>query len=151
MKKLIKQFIRFGFVGATSFLVDYLIGLATLNAIMALTSEDFFEIASVIGSAVGFGISVIVNYYLSFKFVFERKDDLNRKAEFVIFVVLSGIGLLLNSFIIWIFVGPIYSSNALLQQNVGYNLMYTIAKVISAAIVMVYNFTTRKIFLEKKN
>ena len=30
------------------------------------------------------------------------------------------------------------------------NLIYTIAKVFATAVVMVYNFITRKIFLEKK-
>lgn len=47
-------------------------------------------------------------------------------------------------------VGPIYGGNVALQQNIGHNLIYTIAKVFSTAIVMVYNFVTRKIFLEKK-
>lgn len=150
VEKLIKQFIKFGFVGTISFLVDYCVGLATLNVIMAVTSKEFFEIASLIGSILGFTISVIVNYVLSFKYVFERKENLNRKAEFTIFVVLSAIGLLINSLIIWVCVGPIYGSSELLQQNASHNVMYTGAKVLATAIVMVYNFVSRKIFLEKK-
>ena len=31
------------------------------------------------------------------------------------------------------------------------NLIYTIAKVFATAVVMVYNFITRKIFLEQQN
>ena len=62
--------------------------------------------ASLVGSVVGFTVSVIANYILSFKFVFERKEDLNKKVEFITFVVLSLIGMLLNSFLIWIVVGP---------------------------------------------
>ena len=61
-------------------------------------------------------------------------------------VVVVGAG----SFLIWIVVGPIYGGNVALQQNIGHNLIYTIAKVFATAIVMVYNFVTRKIFLEKK-
>ena len=151
MKKLFAQLIKFGLVGGICFLVDYLIGLASLNIIIACTSQSFFEIASIIASAIGFVISVILNYYLSFKFVFQRKEDLNRKVEFIVFVVLSFIGLLLNSLIIWIGVGPIYSASEFLQQNVHYNLVYTGAKVCAAAIVMVYNFVTRKMFLEQKD
>ena len=60
------------------------------------------------------------------------------------------IGMLLNSFLIWIVVGPIYRGSTALQQHIGYNLIYTIAKVFATAVVMVYNFITRKIFLEKK-
>ncbi len=103
------------------------------------------------GSALGFTISVIVNYILSFKFVFERKEDMNRKAEFVIFIILSIIGLGLNQLIIWICVGPVYGNVAWLQRLLNYNLAYTAAKVVATAIVMVYNFVTRKIFLEKKD
>ena len=125
-------------------------GLIFLNLVMALTSSSYFEAASLIGSVAGFTVSVIANYILSFKFVFERKEDMNKKVEFITFVVLSLIGMLLNSFLIWIVVGPIYGGNVALQQNIGHNLIYTIAKVFSTAIVMVYNFVTRKIFLEKK-
>ena len=46
--------------------------------------------------------------------------------------------------------GPIYSANIFLQENIGYNLIYTGAKVFATAVVMVYNFVTRKMFLEQK-
>ena len=127
-----------------------LTGLIVLNLVMALTSSSYFEMASLVGSVAGFTVSVIANYILSFKFVFERKEDLNKKVEFITFVVLSLIGMLLNSFLIWIVVGPIYRGSTALQQHIGYNLIYTIAKVFATAVVMVYNFITRKIFLEKK-
>ena len=129
MKKLFAQIVKFGIVGFISFGIDYVIGLIVLNLIMALTSSSYFEIASL---------------------VFERKEDLNKKVEFITFVVLSLIGMLLNSFLIWIVVGPIYRGSTALQQHIGYNLIYTIAKVFATAVVMVYNFITRKIFLEKK-
>ena len=150
MQKLIQQMVKFGLAGAICFVIDYLIGLIVLNVLMAVLSADYFEVASVAGSIVGFTVSVVVNYILSFKFVFERKDNLDRRAEFVIFVVLSVIGLLINSLIIWIAVGPIYGSSSFLQENAGYNLVYTGAKIVATAVVMVYNFVTRKIFLEKK-
>ena len=58
--------------------------------------------------------------------------------------------MLLNSFLIWIVVGPIYGGNVALLNNTANTQIYTIAKVFATAIVMVYNFVTRKIFLEKK-
>lgn len=150
MKKLFAQIMKFGFVGAVCFLVDYLIGLVVMNIVLKLGGEQIFEIASMAGSALGFTVSVIINYILSFKFVFERKEDMNRKAEFVAFLVLSVIGLGLNQLIIWVCVGPVYTNVGFLRSLLDYNLAYTGAKVIATAIVMVYNFITRKIFLEKK-
>lgn len=150
MKKLFEQILKFGAVGFICFFIDYLIGIITLNILMAVFGKEIFETASMIGSALGFTISVIVNYILSFKFVFARKENMNRKAEFVIFLILSLIGLGLNQLIIWICVGPIYSNVQWLRALLNESLAYTGAKVIATAIVMVFNFVTRKMFLEQK-
>lgn len=161
MKKLFAQIMKFGVVGFICFFIDYIIGMVTMNILLyvilgeqylevASTSGPALEVASMAGSALGFTVSVVINYFMSFKFVFERKEDMNRKAEFVVFVILSVIGLGLNQLVIWVCVGPIYGNTAFLQQMLDYNLAYTVAKVIATAIVMVYNFVTRKIFLEKR-
>ena len=125
MKKLFHQMMKFGLVGVICFVIDYITGLIVLNVLMALFTDAWFEKASMIGS-------------------------LNRRTEFIVFVILSVIGLMINSFMIWIAVGPIYRNSKFLQENVGYNLLYTGAKIIATAVVMVYNFVTRKIFLEKR-
>ena len=151
MKNLFTQFIRFGLVGAVCFVIDYVIGLAVMNIVLALTTAECFEAASVAGSVVGFTVSVVVNYVLSFKYVFARKENLDRRAEFTAFLILSVIGLLLNSLLIWLVVGPVYSHVALLREGLGHNLIYTGAKVFATAVVMVYNFATRKIFLEQRD
>lgn len=150
MKKLFAQIMKFGVVGVICFVIDYIIGLSVMKIIVKLGGESLFELASMAGSALGFTVSVIINYIMSFKFVFERKEDLDRKKEFVAFIILSVIGLGLNQLIIWFCVGPVYGGIQFLQKLLNYDLAYTGAKVIATAIVMVYNFVTRKIFLEKK-
>ncbi len=149
--KLLYQIFKFGVVGVVCFLIDYLVGLVVMNIIVAVAGNEVFELASVIASVCGFIVSVIANYILSFMFVFERKEDLDRKAEFVVFIILSVIGMGINSFIIWLGVGFFYQNIQFLNENVGNSMMYTIAKVVATAVVMVYNFVTRKIFLEKKD
>lgn len=151
MKKLFAQIMKFGVVGVICFGIDYIIGLSVMKMIVKLGGESYFELASMAGSALGFTVSVIINYIMSFKFVFERKEDLDRSKEFVAFIILSVIGLGLNQLIIWFCVGPIYSGIQFIQNLLNYDLAYTGAKVIATAIVMVYNFVTRKIFLEKKS
>lgn len=149
MKKLLGQILKFGFVGVICFLIDYVIGIAVLNIILKTGGDGYFKMGSLIASATGFTVSVIINYILSFKFVFERKEDFDRRAEFAAFVVLCIIGLGLNQIIIWICVGPVYANVGIIRK-LSNNLVYTCAKIIATAIVMVYNFVTRKIFLEKK-
>lgn len=150
MKNLFAQIMKFGVVGAVCFGIDYIIGYSVMKIIVKLGGGTLFELASMAGSALGFTVSVIINYILSFKFVFERKEDLDRRKEFVAFIILSVIGLGLNQLIIWICVGPVYGNIAFLRNILNYDLAYTGAKVIATAIVMVYNLVTRKIFLEKK-
>ena len=89
---------KFGIVGFISFGIDYVTGLIVLNLGMALTSSSYFEAASLIGSVAGFTVSVIANYILSFKFVFERKEDMNKKSSSSPSSSFPLIGMLLNSF-----------------------------------------------------
>ena len=128
MKKLIEQMIKFGFVGFLCFFIDW--------GIMVFLTE-VFGINPLISSTISFTVSVTVNYILSVTFVFETDKNANKGSQFVIFVLLSIVGLGVNELCMWL----------------GTDLLgihYMITKVGATAVVMVYNFITRKIFLEKK-
>ncbi len=141
MKKLIDQILKFGVVGFLAFFIDFGI-FKLLSAALGLhyLIANFF----------GFTISLIFNYAASMTFVFERKENADRKREFAVFAVLSVIGLLLNELIIYICIDGIYANAAFLRAHMSGDLAATLGKIIATGIVMVYNFVTRKIFLEKK-
>ncbi len=146
MKNLIQQFLKFGVVGVIAFVVDFTVTMLLYNVIRRLTG---FEYSEMVGSFFGFIISVIVNYVLSMHFVFERREDLDKQQEFVIFIILSAIGLVLNLIIMWLLNHPLYDNISILRK-ISANLYVAASKIIATAIVTVYNFVTRKIFLEKK-
>lgn len=146
MKKLFAQIIKFGFVGGLCFLIDFVISTALFHLLINLTSRSA---ATAVGGFAGFTISVVVNYVLSMKFVFERKEDMSRRKEFVIFVILSVIGLGVNEAIL-LACSAIYEGSTALMAVFSDTLWFAASKVIATAIVMVYNFVSRKIFLEKK-
>lgn len=128
MKKLIAQFMKFGIVGVIAFVIDY--------GFMVLLTE-VFGFPYLISTTVSFIISVIFNYFASMRFVFKRKDDMSRRREFIIFVVLSVIGLVINDVFMWLMVDFLF-------------IDYRISKIVVTFIVAVWNFVTRKIFLEAK-
>lgn len=127
MKKLLYQIIRFGFVGGLAFVIDY--------GLMIFLTE-IVNVPYLISSAVSFCVSVVVNYILSVKFVFEVKNTSSKASEFILFLIMSIGGLALNQMIMWFGVSKIYIS-------------YKYVKIGATALVMIYNFITRKLFLEK--
>ena len=126
MKKLIAQFMKFGVVGVIAFVIDY--------GLLALLTE-VFSVNYLVSATISFTVSVIFNYVASMRYVFTHKEDMSRRREFVIFVILSVIGLLINNFCMWAGV-----------ELAG--IHYLITKIVATAIVMVWNFVTRKIFLD---
>lgn len=151
LKKLLAQIAKFGIVGVIAFFVEFAIYTA-LNAVFKATGfAAAFQYYYLISNFCGFIISMIVNYLLSMKFVFVRKDDMSRKKEFIIFFVLSFFGLLINEFCLFVGVDLIYGHWAWLQSWMSKGFAETFFKLGATGVVMVYNFISRKIFLEKKD
>ena len=146
-KKLLAQILKFGFVGGTSFVIDFVITLI-VSKICRVFGMDVATAATV-GSVFGFCISLVYNYFMSMKFVFERRDDMNRGKEFTIFLLLSLIGMGINSAIMYF--GVLLSESVLPAVVEEYPSYVTaVVKMFATGVVMVYNFISRKMTLEKK-
>lgn len=124
--KLFMQILRFGVVGGLAFLIDY----ATL-----IICHELFHIDVLLSSAIAFTVSVIFNYILSVKWVFDVNKENSEKQNFILFIIFSIIGLIITELIMWLGTDII-------------NISYLIVKIFATAVVMVFNFVTRKIFLE---
>lgn len=125
-EKLLLQIFKFLVVGGLAFVIDYL----TL-----IICKEVFHIDVLISAAIAFTISVIVNYILSIKWVFDVDENKSKSKNFIIFIIFSVIGLVLTEIIMWFGVDIL-------------KISYLIVKIIATAIVMVFNFITRKLFLE---
>ncbi|TXF37855.1 GtrA family protein [Collinsella sp. BA40] len=126
MQRLIQQIMKFGIVGVLAFVIDY-------GLMVALT--ELVGLAPVASATVSFIVSVVFNYVASMRFVFSHKEGMSKQREFVIFVVLSVIGLLINDGLMW-------AGTELVAID------YRIVKIGATAVVMVWNFVTRKLFLD---
>lgn len=117
---------KFGVVGLIAFAIDY-------GLMVALT--ELAGINYLVSATISFTVSVVFNYVASMRYVFTHKEGLSRRREFIIFVVLSVIGLGLNDLLMWI-------------GTSLWDISYLIVKIGATAMVTIYNFITRKIFLD---
>ncbi|HBG40839.1 MAG TPA: GtrA family protein [Porphyromonadaceae bacterium] len=119
------QLFRYGFVGGTAFVVDF-------SVLYVLTR--FAGLYYLLSAGIAFIIGLAVNYLLSISWVFNRRKVNNRFSELFIFTVIGIVGLLLTSLLMWLF-----------TEQAG--LFYLISKIITTAIVLIWNFTARKLIL----
>jgi len=119
------QLFRYTFVGGAAFLVD-------IGTLFALTS--LFHVYYLLSAAVAFVVGVTVNYVLSIVWVFSSRSTTSRFVEFTVFASVGVVGLGLNEMIMWFFTGAL-------------GLFYLYSKIISAAVVYLFNFAARKALL----
>lgn len=123
---LLAQILKFLVVGGTAFIIDYGV---------LIFSKEILKLSIPISSALGFIISVIYNYIASVKWVFDVDKEKSKKKNFILFILFSVIGLIITEIIM------IVGSDIL-------HFEYKLVKIFATGIVMVFNFITRKIFLE---
>lgn len=128
MKKLISQIFKFGIVGGLAFVIDF-------TVLFVLT--EYFHIYYLYSAAISFIVSLIFNYILSIKWVFDVEKKQTVK-EAISFVILSTIGLGINQLMMYVSVEIL-------------SIYYIEAKIISTTLVMIYNFVTRKLLIEKQH
>ena len=126
LRELTVQFVKFGIVGVIAFCIDY--GLFLLMTYV-------FGINYLIASAISFVISTIFNFAASMWYVFAGKRGQTRSQQFVIFFVLSVVGLGVNQLVLWMCVDLLA-------------WLAWVGKLAATFIVMIFNFVTRKVFLE---
>ena len=124
--KLFNQILKFGVVGGIAFVIDY---------VTLIICKEIFNINVLLSAAIAFTVSVIFNYILSIKWVFDVNKEKDSRKNFIIFIIFSIIGLGLTELIMWF-------GTDIIKIN------YLIVKIIATGIVMIFNFITRKIFLE---
>lgn len=131
MRRLLAQIAKFGIVGVLATLIDW--------AILMILSQ-FLGWDTVLSSCLSFAVSLVFNYFASMRYVFKRREDMDRRREFLVFVVLSLIGLAINALCMALGV-------ALLGDSA---LMVTVEKIFATAVVMIWNFCSRKKWLDAK-
>lgn len=123
------QFLRYSLVGGMAFLVDF-------GSLYAFT--EFGGLPYLVSAALAFVLGLCTNYVLSISWVFSSRKLGNRWLEFGVFALIGLVGLGLNELIIWQF-----------TETIG--LHYLVSKIVSAGVVLFWNFFARKYALFKRS
>lgn len=142
----ISEILRFLIVGGIATFID----MVVMAFIMYLCNTNVFDgnfinvflskgLASnwsvVLGTAIGFIVGLVINYLLSLSFVYHGDNaKAKTKKGFILFLVLSAIGLIIQT--VGIFIGY-----GLLNFNEW------IVKIILVVVVLIFNYITRKKFI----
>lgn len=126
-----QQLAKFVIVGVINTAINWIIFAICLR-ILPIADEVF---KSVVASAIAFILATIFNFWASTTWVFETTNRKTRKRLFVEFVTFTGIAFLIfdEALLAWLVAA-------------GWHPMW--AKVLTTACGMVFNFITRKMFLE---
>lgn len=122
------QFFRYIFVGGTAFVVDFF---------FLYFFSDICGIYYLISAILSFVISVVVNYLMSIKWVFNQDNIDNKIMEFNMFLLISTIGLIFTEILLYFFTDVC-------------GIYYLMSKIISAIIVLFWNFIARRVMLYGK-
>ena len=112
-------------VGGSCFLLEYFL-------LFALTEFAGFD--PLISAPIAFTVSLIVNYILCVYVVFHAENQSGRQMFFFILTSIMGLGI--NQLVMWFFIDII-------------GIWYMFAKVIASAIVMIWNYFTKRYILKK--
>lgn len=122
---MLKQIIKFCLTGGLCTVIDF-------GVLFVLTEQ--IGLSYVISNIISVSLSTIVNYILSKIIVFNFSNTLR---NFVVFIILSIVGLIINEGLI------------ILCVNV-FTIDYKVGKIIATGVVMCFNYLTRKYMLKEK-
>jgi putative flippase GtrA len=117
------KFLRFGVVGASGVVVDF--GFTILF-------KEKLKIQKYIANAIGFTIAASSNYYLNRIWTFQSTNP-EIAIEYTEFLLISMIGLGLNTLMLYILVGK-------------YNKNFYLSKVFAIGVVTIWNFFANALY-----
>ena len=122
------QLFKYTFAGGFAFLVDF-------GTLYLLT--EYFKTNYLIAAGVGFIFGLGINYFLSIRWIFNKRSINNQLFEFIIFAIIGIVGLGLNELFLWILTELFF-------------IYYLFSKLIVSLALYTWNFYARKLLLFNK-
>lgn len=123
MKVLFRQSIQYFWVALVGLVVDF----GTLMLFTELVGWNYLASA-----ALGFTAGLVVNFFLSERFVFQDPSIANPRIRFMLYAIIGAVGLGLLSLLMWVLVDL-------------FGVSYIVAKVLATVVVYTWNFLVRRV------
>lgn len=120
------QAFRYLISGGTAFLAD--------TALLTLLTEVFGSKYLLLWTGIAFSVGLLITYLFSIRWVFDKRSVSNRTVEVTVFVLIGVTGLALTELMMWLF-----ASRA--------GIHYLPSKLITTALVFIWNFAAKKLLL----
>lgn len=119
------QVVRYLVSGGVAFAVD--------TALLYLLT-DYAGLHYLISASISFMVGLVITYLFSILWVFDNRSIKNRYAEFIVFLAIGAVGLLLTNGFMWLFTDKL-------------GLYYILSKIVTTILVFVWNFIAKKLLL----
>ena len=119
------HFFRYGLISGVSLAVD---------VSLLIIGREVFGLSYLLAATISFLVGVAVNYLLCLGTVFNSSRFKNRTVEFSLTLFIAGVGLAINSGVMWLMV-------------THFLVYYLVAKLVSSGIVFFWNFVVRKYYI----
>jgi putative flippase GtrA len=116
------QIFRYLIAGFIAFSVD---------ALLLYILTDYLHIYYLLSTVFAFSVGLLVSYLINIVWVFDNRKQEQRSVELIIFITISAIGLLLTFVMMWFLTSVL-------------SIFYLYSKVITTAIVFIWNFIAKK-------
>ena len=120
---LLIKFIKFGVVGFIGLIIDF-----SITWIL----KEKLKVNKFIANGAGFATAATVNYFINRVWTFQS-DNPDIKAEYFSFIIVSVIGLGINSLALWFFIKK-------------FKLNFYVAKLLAIGITTIWNFGANLLF-----
>lgn len=128
-QKILAQLAKFVIAGVITTAIDWAVYFSLVH---------FLLFNPLIAQLFSFTASTAISFYINTLWVFDTTKSKTRRRLIAEFFFFSFCGLAITEVMLYAFID-------VMQMN------YMLAKVIATAVVMVFNFVTRKMFLEDKH
>lgn len=137
---MIKQFTKFGLVGVINTVIDF----SVLNFLIFIFGLSAGSYNYIVFKMISFMVAVTNSYFMNKYFVFNSKQEKPKYKEFITFLNVSAVGIVINFLIAFLF---FWISSRLYNSSGSTLAVANVGAILGSLSVFVWNFFGYKFFV----